>query len=212
MSGFTVQGANDVIKFWSVYDVPRHGFSRTRRHRTSRSRHFIQSVGSTCNLDHGVYFQTSGRIIRNVFKDVRCGYGIHLCAHPHDVIVAENTSVGSRVRACIVISTDGSNITVVNNVFANNATYGINYQACGSGGAVDNNLTWGNALGPVGGSLAGLLTNNRNVDPRFSDAQYHVTPTSPAVDTARADFVSFPDLDGIPDHLGAGADLGAYER
>jgi hypothetical protein len=54
---------------------------------------------ATCNLDHGVYFQTSGRIIRNVFKDVRCGYGIHLYAHPHEVIVAENTSVGSRVRA-----------------------------------------------------------------------------------------------------------------
>jgi hypothetical protein len=56
------------------------------------------------------------------------------------------------------------------------------------------------------------VTNNRNVDPQFTDARYHVAPTSPAVDTARADYVFFPDLDGVRELVGAGADLGAYER
>jgi hypothetical protein len=213
MSGFTVQGANDVIEYSSVYDVPKHGIiTNTSSTNVTIHGNFIESVGSNCNLDHGIYFQTSGQIIRNVFKDVRCGYGIHLYAHPHDVIVAENTSVGSRVRAGIVIQTDGSNITVANNVFANNATYGISFQACGSGCLVDNNITWENALGGVGGSLAGQVTNNRNVNPQFNDTRYHVAPTSPAVDTARADFVAFPDRDGVPELLGVGADLGAYER
>jgi nitrous oxidase accessory protein NosD len=94
---------------------------------------FIESVGSNGpNLDHGVYFQTSGRITRNVFKDIRCGYGIHLYSAPHDVIVAENTSVGSRTRSSIVVDTTDGNIAVVNNIFAQNATYGIYYVACAS--------------------------------------------------------------------------------
>jgi Periplasmic copper-binding protein (NosD) len=213
MSGFTVQGANDVVEYSSVYDVTRHGIlTNTSATNTIVHGNFIESVGSECNLDHGIYFQTSGRITRNVFKDIRCGYGIHLYAHPSHVIVAENTSVGSRVRAGIVIHTDGSDISVVNNIFAGNATYGIYYQACGSDCVVDNNLTWGNAVRAVGGNLAGQVTNNRNVDPQFSDGLYHVTDSSPAKDSARARFSYFADVDGVPRAIGANPDLGAYER
>ena len=143
-SGFTVQGANDVIEYSSVYDVPGHGIvTNTSSSNVTIHGNFIESVGSECNLDHGIYFQTSGRISRNVFKDSRCGYGIHLYAHTHDTIVAENTSVGSRVRAGIIIRTDGSNIAVVNNIFVGNATYGIYYVACGSGCVVDRNIHLG---------------------------------------------------------------------
>jgi Periplasmic copper-binding protein (NosD) len=145
MSGFTVQGANDVIEFSSVSDVPRHGIlTNTSSSNVTIHGNFIESVGSECNLDHGIYFQTSGRITRNVLTDMRCGYGIHLYAHPHDVIVAENTAVGSRVRASIIIATTGSNITVVNNIFAQNATAGITYCNCGAGCIVDANMTWAN--------------------------------------------------------------------
>jgi hypothetical protein len=213
MSGFTVHGANDAIEYSSVYDVPRHGIlTSTSSSNVTIHGNFIQSTGSSCNLDHGIYFQTSGRISRNVLADMRCGYGIHLYAHPHDVIVAENTAVGSRVRAGIVINTDGSNITVANNVFANNATYGINDMACGSGCMVDHNITWGNAQGGVGGTLAGQVTNNRNVDPQFTDRAYHVSDSSPAKDTARPDFSYFADLDGVQHVMGINPDLGAYER
>jgi hypothetical protein len=213
MSGFTVQGANDVIQYSSVYDVPRHGIlTNTSSSNVTIHGNFIETTGSDCNLDHGVYFQTSGRISRNVFKDSRCGYGIQLYSHTHDTIVAENTSVGSRVRAGIVIETDGSNITVVNNIFANNATYGINYQSCGSACVVDNNITWGNTGGAIGGTLAGQATNNRNVNPSFTDTAYHISDTSPAKDTARATYSYFADLDGTQHVMGANPDLGAYER
>jgi hypothetical protein len=79
-NGFTVQGANDVIEFSSVYDVSAHGvLTNTSSSNVTVHGNFIESIGSNCpNLDHGVYFQTSGRITRNVFKDIRCGYGIHL--------------------------------------------------------------------------------------------------------------------------------------
>jgi hypothetical protein len=212
-SGFNVQGANDVIEYSSVYDVPAHGIdTHTSSSNVTIHGNFIESVGSECNLDHGIYFQTSGRISRNVFKDSRCGYGIHLYAHTHDTIVAENTSVGSRVRAGIIIRTDGSNIAVVNNIFVGNATYGIYYVACGSGCVVDRNITWGNALGAVGGDLGGQVTGNRDVDPQFTDARYHVAGTSPAVDTARNDYAYFPDLDEVHGVAGSGPDSGAYER
>jgi Periplasmic copper-binding protein (NosD) len=212
-SGFTVQGANDVVEYSSVYDVSRHGILQsTSATNTIIHGNFIESVGSECNLDHGIYFQKSGRITRNVFKDVRCGYAIHLYAHPSHVVVAENTSVGSRVRAGIIIRTDGSDIAVVNNIFAGNATYGIYYMACGSGCVVDRNITWGNALGAVGGDLGGQVTGNRDVDPQFTDARYHVAGTSPAVDTARTDHAYFPDLDEVKGVAGSGPDLGAYER
>ena len=213
MSGFTVQGANDVIEYSSVYDVSRHGIlTNTSSSNVTIHGNFIETVGSSCNLDHGVYFQTSGRISRNVFKDTRCGYGMPY-SHTHDTIVAENTSVGSRVRAGIIIETDGSNITVVNNIFANNATYGISFQACGSACVVDNNITWGNAQGGIGGNLAGRVTNNRNVDPGFTDPVYHVSDSrDPAKDTARAPFSYFADLDGVAHMIGANPDLGAYER
>jgi hypothetical protein len=64
----------------------------------------------------------------------------------------------------------------------------------------------------VGRILAGLVTNNRNVDPRSATRNITSRLHPPPSNMARADFVSFPDLDGIPDRLGAGADLGAYER
>jgi hypothetical protein len=212
-SGFSVQGANDIIEYSSVYDVSRHGIlQNTSASNTIIHGNFIESVGSECNLDHGVYFQTSGRITRNVFKDARCGYGIQLYTHTHDTIVAENTSVGSRVRAGIIIRTDGSNIAVVNNIFTGNATYGIYYVACGSGCVVDQNITWGNASGAVGGDLGGQVTANRDLDPQFTDARYHLAGTSPAVDTARNDYAYFPDLDQVPGVAGSGPDLGAYER
>ena len=213
LSGFSVQGANDVIEYSSVYDVTRHGIlQNTSATNTVVHGNFIESTGSDCELDHGIYFQASGRITRNVFKDIRCGYGIHLYAHPSNVVVAENTSVGSRVRAGIVIRTDGSNIAVVNNIFANNATFGINVVACAFGCVVDNNISWGNVLGPVGGPLALLATNTRNVDPQFIDARFHVSGTSPAVDSARAAYSYFSDLDGVPGVIGANPDLGAFER
>jgi hypothetical protein len=63
-NGFTVQGANDVIEFSSVYDVSAHGvLTNTSSSNVTVHGNFIESIGSNCpNLDHGVYFQTSGRI------------------------------------------------------------------------------------------------------------------------------------------------------
>lgn len=212
MSGFTVRGANDVIEYNEVHDVTRHGIlTHTSSSNTTVHGNYISTVGSECNLDHGVYFQRSGRITRNVFADTRCGYGIHLYSSPSNVVVAENTSVGSRVRAGILVNCS-MNCWVVNNVLARNATHGITYRACSSGCVVDNNITWNNRSGSVGDSLASRATNTRNVDPRFVDSRFHVATTSPAADTGRADYAYFPDLDGVRAMVGTRPDVGAYEH
>ena len=209
-SGMTVQGADDVISMNYIHDVPRHGIlTNTSSSNVTIHGNFIANTGSTCNLDHGIYFQTSGRITRNVIVNSRCGYGIQLYASPHDTVVAENTSVGSQVRSGLVIVCS-SNCKVVNNIFTNNRTAGFTYRSCGSGCLVDNNITWNNPV-DCEDALCSSATNTRHVDPMFSDSRYHVLLGSPAIDTARADYAFFPDLDGVQAVLGAGPDMGAYE-
>ena len=189
-----------------------HGIlQNTSATNTTLEGNFIESVGSECNLDHGIYFQTSGRVTRNVFKDIPLRLRHPLFAHSSHVIVAENTSVGSRVRAGVVIHTDGSDIVVVNNNFSGNATYGIYYQACGSDCVVDNNLTWGNALG--GGNLAGA----GDEQPQRRSAVHRrgaITSRRRVRRSIRTqnDYAYFPDLDEVPGVVGSGPDSGAFER
>jgi hypothetical protein len=84
--------------------------------------------------------------------------------------------------------------------------------ACGSGLSSTGISPWGNAFGALGGDLAAQVTENRDVDPQFTDARYHVAATSPAVDTARNAYAYMPDLDGVRGVAGSGPDSGAYER
>jgi parallel beta-helix repeat protein len=207
VDGFAVRGANDVIEYNEVYDVARHGIlTHTSASNATVHGNDIRTVGSECDMDHGIYVQQDGRITRNLVADVRCGYGIHLYSGPSNVIVAQNTSVGSRVEAGILVECS-SNCWVVNNIFANNATHGITYRACSSGCVVDSNITWRNVSGSVGDSLASQATNTMEVDPQFIDADYRVSLTSPAMVRARPDHVYWPDGDGLTEMVGG---LGAY--
>jgi hypothetical protein len=219
--GLAVEGNGDRIEHNEIYHTGYNGSAgagillHTNSLNTTVTRNYVHDVGpSGGTLYHGVYIGGgSGHVVtHNLFAHIIGGYGIHAYSSPSNVVIAENTAVGSLTRAGILVRSTGGNITVANNILANNATYGINFQECGSGCTVDNNITWGNALGGVGGSLGGQVTHNRNTDPQFADPQYHVSSTSPAVDTARPDFASFPDRDGVIEVRGAGADLGAYER
>jgi parallel beta-helix repeat protein len=170
-------------------------------------RNLIQDVGAPgSTLHHGVYIQGNGhRITNNVIINTRGGYGIQLYPSSSNIVIAQNTSVGSQTRAGIVIQTSGSNNRVVNNIFANNAWRGINYQSCSSC-TIDRNIEFGNGSG--GGTAPGSML----VNPQFVDSLFHVSATSPAVNAARTDFSFSPDKDGVARPVGAGPDIGAYER
>jgi parallel beta-helix repeat protein len=218
--GLAVQGNGDRIEHNEIYHTGYNGSAgagillHTNALNTTITRNYVHDVGPAGGtLYHGIYIEGSGHVVtHNLFAHINGGYGIQAYSSPSNIVIAENTAVGSQTRAGIVVQSSGGNITVANNILANNATYGISFQACGSGCTVDNNITWGNAQGAVGGNLAGQVTHNRNIDPQFGDSQYHVSTTSPAIDTARPDFASFPDRDGVQGPVGAGPDLGAYER
>jgi Disaggregatase related len=179
-------------------------------------RNYIHDVGTDRELEHGIYMQTSGVIARNVI--VRpSAYGISLYSSPSNVDVFENTIVGaSPVEAAISVNTRGTGVRVLNNIFAFNRGYGVNIGSNVAAGCcvVDNNLIFGNAAGAVrGGRLP--VTGTIAADPLFVGRlgdDYRVQPGSPAVDAARGDGVYFFDRDGALSPLGAGADLGAYER
>lgn len=217
MSGFDIGGDNDEIQYSQVYNVTRHGvLTHTGTDNAVVNGNWVESVGSECNLDHGVYFQGSGgQITRNVFKDLICGYGIHLYSGPSNVLVSNNVVDHSHVRSGILINC-ATNCDVVNNIFINNEDNagsdgrGIKYQTCTSGCTVDNNITYNNQDGATGGTLSASVTNNRNVDPLFSDALYHLSAASPAVGTGTDAFATWPDRDYTAAAVGT-SDLGAYE-
>lgn len=175
------------------------------------TRNFV-NVNGTDGHGHGIYVQGVGHsVTRNLFVKAQ-GYAIQLymgSTGPSNIVVAQNTGIGSVAKAGILVECN-KNCRVVNNIFASNATAGITYRSCSSGCAVDTNITWGNGVSKED-SLASRATNTRNVNPKFIDAHYRVARTSPAVGAARSDFAYFPDLDGKG--LAALApDLGAYER
>jgi hypothetical protein len=212
MSGFEVRGANPRVLYNRVYGVSRHGvLTGSDSSNVTIHGNRILTTGSECNLDHGIYFQTSGRITRNVISDPRCGYGIHLYSGPSNAVVAYNTIVGSRVRGGIVIDTSRGNIQVYENVLTDHAWHGVTFKRCATGGCiVDRNITWNNAQGPIGGALAAQATNTRNVDPRYADLDYRPSALSPMVDTAVRDAIHWPDRDSTPAPDGP-PDVGAYE-
>jgi hypothetical protein len=172
---------------------------------------YVHDTGqSGSNQHHGIYVQGDGHVvINNVFARLRGGYGIHVYPSSSNVMVAQNTVVGSQARSGIIIDTTGGNITVVNNIVVGNAEYGILNRRCDLGGCVvDKNLAWNNLLGAV----SGPATNTLQADPRFADADYRVASGSPAIGAARSDDSFSPDRDRVPRPQGASPDLGAYER
>jgi hypothetical protein len=210
--GIAVSGAHNRVEHNVVRNVDRQGILlHTDASSAVITRNDVRDIGEAgSNQDHGVYVQGDGHIItNNVFANIRGGYGIHVYPSSSNVIVAENTVSSSQTRSGIVIDTTGGNITVVNNISVGNTEYGVLNRKCELGGCVvDDNLAWGNGLGPTSGSAANTILAN----PLFSDSDFHLLVGSLAIDTARSDFVYSPDKDGVARPQGLGADLGAYER
>jgi hypothetical protein len=177
-------------------------------------RNYIHDVGrENTNQDHGFYVQGSGHLIaNNVVVRPRGGYGIHLYSSPSNVIVAQNTVIGSVVRSGILVDTTGTGIIVVNNITAFNVNYGILVKKCASGCVYDKNLAYGNSSGATSGSG---ITNTLTSNPLFVNSaadNYRLQSGSPAINTAVGAYSYTPDLDGVARPVGTGPDLGAFER
>ncbi len=170
--------------------------------------------------DHNLYLQGSGHLVASsLIARAPNGFGVQLYPSSDHVIVAGNTIVDS-FRDGVIVGSGGSNTTtdalIVNNILSGNRVGVSTYWggSVGSNNVARNNLSWGNSQGDfTGGGItftANLLTNPLFVNSQSGD--FHLQAASPALGAADAAYATLPDLDGIARPVGAGADLGAYER
>jgi hypothetical protein len=195
---------------------------------TSEKSHHVQILGNWIHdngegvrhQSHGIYLQGDDHLVaNNRISDHPEGFGIQVYDSGSGSIITSNTVTGAG-HSGIVVGGDGgvSEITVVNNVFAFNAHYGISHDStCPMASRAHHNVVHGNGWGGTQGGCAGLdfSGGNRTANPLFADYRardLHVLPGSSALDYGAADFAPAADHDGHRRPEGAAPDAGAYER
>ncbi|MBI2557718.1 DUF1565 domain-containing protein [Candidatus Woesearchaeota archaeon] len=178
---------------------------------------------------HGIYHGYGSGIISNNIVYRVMSYGFHLYHHPYNTDIVNNIAFNNRAAGFIVGSDGGvgstvHDIYVANNIFYDNDWVGIAVYGLGSGSSnirFNNNLLYGNSQGygfNYGGS-PDLVTISGDVlaDPQFVNYQpdgsgdYHLKPTSPAIDKGIAFTKISEDFDGVQRPVGSAYDIGAYE-
>ena len=109
-----------------------------------------------------------------------------------------------------------SDAQVYNNVVYANDNYGIRIQSDSVNAIIRNNIVYQNGSETISDAGSGTIQDHNLVetDPQFVDApahDFHLQPTSPAIDTGTALSEVPYDFDGISRPRGAGFDIGAYE-
>jgi hypothetical protein len=168
---------------------------------------------------HGIYLQGNDHLVtNNVIHDHPEGFGIQVYDRNSRSIITANTVTGAGHSGIVVGGSGGvDHITVVNNVFAFNAHWGISHDStCPTASRADHNVSFGNSWGPTQSGCSGLdySGGNRTTDPLFVDypaRNLHVNAGSPALDYALPEFSPGGDFDGRARPQSA-PDAGAYER
>ncbi len=178
------------------------------------------------NHDHAIYVESSTSVLvsNNVFYDNQHGWDVHVYSSSgpgsSGLTIVNNTfAFPNPYRdGQVLFSTPAvSSAIVENNVFYEPQTEGVHF---GSGGAysnvtVKNNLTTGapTTVTSSGGTV--VVTGNVDstdallVSPSTDD--FHLEPTSPAIDHGLTLTTVTTDIDGTPRPQGSAYDLGAYE-
>lgn len=170
---------------------------------------------------HGIYIEGRNHLIaNNVISRHPYGFGVQIYPENRGTIVVSNTIVGSGHSGIVVGGDEGvGNITIRNNILAFNSSYGVQADStCPIAPVlVDTNVVYGNGDGSVDRSCNTINSGAGNIssDPRFvrrSQANFQLQTGSPAIDRARADYSPRTDIRGRRRPLGAGYDVGAFER
>jgi hypothetical protein len=174
-------------------------------------------------LDHGIYIGHRLGIVANNMSYRNSGFGIQ-CWHACDDVTIINNLVFGNPEGGIVIggaNDDGTpvdNSLVANNIVVDNGREGIREGGdSGPDNRFVNNLLWDNERDRI------LVSTGREsgtivADPQFvayrrqGSGDYHLQPTSPAVDTGTSDQAPPVAIDLAPRPLGRGYDVGIYER
>ncbi|MBD3276798.1 MAG: hypothetical protein GF388_00710, partial [Candidatus Aegiribacteria sp.] len=133
------------------------------------------------------------------------------CGHPmSDIRIINNTFYGNGSQGwgvgVSIENSDAKAVTVRNNILSNNLYAQILVEEFGSELSVDHNLFFGTGS-PYGSSY--FTSNPEFLNPVRGD--FHLSSTSPAIDSGSSLEAPDFDIEGNPRPQGAGFDLGAYE-
>jgi hypothetical protein len=181
------------------------------------------SMIGTCNSIQGIYVGTANDIIEN---NIVSGVALAAIQQWHGAtnsVIVNNTVFHSKVGILIGNGDGGAlpggsaNSYVANNIVVNNTAIGIEeYGLVGSGNSYVNNLVWNNptnysvsSASPVGNGSSDPLFVNYQAD---GSGDYHLRPSSPAIDKGTNAGAPLKDFDGGPRPEGPAWDVGAYEE
>jgi hypothetical protein len=186
---------------------------------------FNVNAAPSCSQIHGIGIYESnlrGHILNNIVMNTGRG-GIQLWHAANAGIVANNIVLNNTEMGIIIGAGDApggvtcDNTMVVNNISINNGIYGIQeFGNTGPNNKYLNNLTFGNVSGGLSiqtGSASGTILS----DPQFVNntgtaaGDYHLRPTSPAIDSGTTIGAPSIAIDGAKRPAGSGPDIGAYE-
>jgi Secretion system C-terminal sorting domain/Right handed beta helix region/Carbohydrate binding domain len=153
------------------------------------------------NSEHGIVLSNSNIATQN---------------NIHDISFYNNTVYGCGYYAAYVNHPSTNNIVFKNNIFSQNVWgNGVTlYTSNRPNVTVSNNITNGdmNAWLPFLECYTGISAISSL--PLFADignSNFHLSPTSPAINTGTNSLAPLTDLEGNPRPSGAGYDIGAYE-
>jgi len=189
----------------------------------------VSNVVSDCgssSLEHGIYPAHAQGTISNNMSFGNSGYGIH-CWHACNALTISNNLVFDNGDGGILVGqgdapnygdVPADNLVVSNNIaYANRGVGIVEYGATGSNNRFLNNSVADNE--GEGMSLqAGGESGTSTASPEFVDFQpdgsgdYRLEPSSPLVDSGTSTGAPATDIAGAARPLGAGYDVGPYER
>jgi hypothetical protein len=182
----------------------------------------VHDIGlPTCTFIQGIYISTSGNVKNNLVYAIGA-VAIHLWHDATNVTIANNTVVGSSFGILVGAgdfyhSTGPDDYTHVSNNIVFDNKYGVGEEgSTGKHNTYENNLVFGNSSYDWRLQNGNTHTGDVAADPQFvrydrNGGDYHLKPTSPAVDKGSPTYAPPTDLDGAPRPRGAGFDIGAYE-
>jgi len=185
--------------------------------------HDVGNFTVQCQAIHGLYHANlRGHIVNNILYRNE-GWGIHLWHAANNVVIANNLVFNNAQGGILVGDGDApggvtdNNTLVSNNILVGNGNSAIIEDgATGPGNQYLNNLIWNNGGGII--LKNGLHdVNTINADPQMVNYQpdgggdYHLQPTSRAINSGTTQGMPPLDFDGAPRPFGSGPDIGSYE-
>ncbi len=193
-----------------------HGLYISTRDNLVEGCDVFHNAGWGVHVYNGDATAAHNNIIRNnrVHDNAAAGNrGVGIGLYSGKGSVAYNNLVWGN-KTGISVNYDASEAQVLNNTVVANIESGIIIGDAASATVVKNNIVFQNGSGVEDQGSSTLEANLVDVDPLFAQIasqDYHLTASSPAIDTGVAVAAVAADYDGTPRPQGNGFDIGAFE-